>query len=208
MFSSAVLRLLHAASLPIFVCLFETIYFYHQLPVEATLSDEPWDPFSFVFMCISVVVSIRSGICSETLTCPSALAVLWFTLKTGLRGYALDSFQMRTNPKDVLKEHTSYIPTTDIWTVSGLSLTPLQNKTLKVYILLLDPQHQLFLSATVITQTRNCYHKTLIVPVFFLFHTLLHFSAFEPWTLLPKFLQKCLWECKDMDTDNGPWQSG
>lgn len=99
---------------------------------------------------ISVLVLIRGGICSESLVCPSGRTVLWFALKTGLRGHELDSFQMRTKPKDVLKECTSYIPAADLWTVNGIRLTPLQNKAPNVYIMLLEPQHQLFHSAAII----------------------------------------------------------
>lgn len=141
-----------------------------------------------MFIYISVLVLIRSGICSESLVCPSALAMLWFASKTGLRGHELDSFQMRTKAKDVLQECTSYIPTADVWTVNGIRLTPLHNETLNVYIVLLDSQHQLFHSAAVTNQTPNCYHKTFIVLSSFLstfFCTFLHLN------LEPRCLNSC-----------------
>ena len=103
-----------------------------------------------MFIYISVLVLIRSGICSESLICPSALTVLWFASKTGVRGHELDSFQMGTRPKDVLKDFTSYVLAADLWTVNGIRLTALQDKAPNVCIVLLDPQHQLFHSAAII----------------------------------------------------------
>lgn len=165
-----------------------------------------------MFIYINVLVLIRSGICSESLTCPSALTMLWFASKTSLMGYELDSFQMTTKPKDVLKECTSYIPDADLWTVNGIRLTPHQNKTPNVYVVvvvLLNSQHQLFHSAAIINQTLNCHHKTFIVPVFFPFHI---FCTFLHLDLEPCCLNSCQSISESIRgslfVDNGPQWAG
>ena len=126
--------------------------------------------------------------------------MLW---KTHLRGHNLDSLQLRTKPKDALRQCISWIPAADVWTVNGISLTPLHNKTPNAYIVLLDPQHQLFLQPL---STEFLMPITLSLSHFLskFFFTLLHLNLKlrcpNTYGIVSENLRDSLF------VDNGPWQ--